>query len=398
MPTVADVVAVLEAAYPPELAAGWDAVGLVCGDPAEPVRSVLFAVDPVPETVDEAAADQLLVTHHPLLLRGVHGVGADTPKGALVHRLIRSGTALFTAHTNADAADPGVSDALAAAIGIDVRGPLVGAPGPALDKVVTFVPMGPHLTAVRDALAAAGAGRIGDYSHCSFATAGTGQFMPLSGANPTIGEVGRLERVAETRLEMVLPRGRRAAVVAALRASHPYEEPAFDVLELAEIPSSRGLGRIGVLPAPEPLTAFTERVAAALPPTAWGVRAAGDPARPIETVAVCGGAGDSALGAAIDAGVDAFVTADLRHHPASEHLLAGSLAGRPTPALVDVAHWASEWPWCRQAADVVRAALGGSVEVRVSRRRTDPWTVAPSSGRTSTAQDADDEPEGDALT
>jgi dinuclear metal center YbgI/SA1388 family protein len=369
---VGDAIAALERAYPPELAADWDAVGLVCGDPAEPLRSVLIAVDPVPETVDEAIDEgaQLLVTHHPLLLRGVHGVGADTPKGALVHRLVRGGTALFTAHTNADAADPGVSDALAAAIGITVSGPLVGAPAPALDKIITFVPTGPDLGAVHNALADAGAGHIGDYSHCSFATAGTGQFKPLDGAHPAIGRVGRLERVAETRLEMVLPRPRRAAVVAALRAAHPYEEPAFDVLELAPLPSSRGLGRIGTLPAPEPLSAFTARVAAALPATAWGVRAAGDPARPVERVAVCGGAGDSALDAALAAGVDAYVTADLRHHPAAEHLL---LPG--APALVDVAHWASEWPWCAQAAAVLTGALGGSVKVRVSTRRTDPWTI-----------------------
>jgi dinuclear metal center YbgI/SA1388 family protein len=373
--TVGDVIAALEAAYPPALAAEWDAVGLVCGDPAEPVDSVLFAVDPVPETVDEAVGrHQLLVTHHPLLLRGVHGVGADTPKGALLHRLIRGDTALFTAHTNADSADPGVSDALAAAIGLDVSGPLVSEPSEPLDKIVTFIPTGPVITAVHEAMSAAGAGRIGDYSHCSFATAGTGQFKPLEGANPAIGTVGKLERVAETKLEMVLPRGRREAVVAALRATHPYEEPAFDVFELADLASSRGLGRIGTLPEPEPLSAFAARVRAALPETAWGVRAAGDPDRPIHSVAVCGGAGDSALGAATRAGVDAYVTADLRHHPASEHLLAGTV-GRATPALVDVAHWASEWPWCAQAAAVVRAELGDRVEVTVSTHRTDPWSI-----------------------
>ena len=373
MTTVAEVIAALEAAYPPALAADWDSVGLVCGDPADEVRSVLIAVDPVAatiaETVDSAA--QLLVTHHPLLLRGVHGVGADTPKGALVHRLVRAGAALFTAHTNADSADPGVSDALAAALGLTVEGPLQPVPEQDLDKIVTFVPVGPSITAVHEALSAAGAGQIGDYSHCSFASAGTGQFKPLTGANPTIGEVGQLERVAETRLEMVLPRHRRAAVVAALRAAHPYEEPAFDLLELAPIPSARGLGRIGSLPAPEPLSAFTERVAAALPATAWGVRAAGDPERLVQRVAVCGGAGDSALNSAVAAGVDAYVTADLRHHPAAEHLLAHPSG----PALVDVAHWASEWPWCEQAAAVVRAATGGSVDVRVSTLRTDPWTL-----------------------
>ncbi len=372
MTTIGEALAALNTAYPPGLAADWDAVGLVCGDPADELGSVLVAVDPVPETVDEAIVSgaQLLVAHHPLLLRGVHGVGADTPKGALVHRLVRAGASLFTAHTNADAADPGVSDALAAALGLDVTGPLIAADAPPLDKIVTFVPTGPDLGAVHAALSDAGAGNIGDYSHCSFATAGTGQFKPLAGAHPTIGEVGRLERVAETRLEMVLPRSRRPAVVAALRAAHPYEEPAFDVLELAPVPSRRGLGRIGTLPTPESLAAFTARVAAGLPTTAWGVRAAGDPDRVIRRVAVCGGAGDSALDAALAAGVDAYVTADLRHHPAAEHLL------RPgAPALVDVAHWASEWPWCAQAADVLRAALGGSVEVRVSARRTDPWSI-----------------------
>jgi dinuclear metal center YbgI/SA1388 family protein len=373
---LADVIAVLDAAYPPTLAQDWDAVGLVCGDPDDKVASVVVAVDPVPDTVDETltAGAQLLLTHHPLLLRGVHGVGADTPKGALVHRLVRGSAALFTAHTNADAADPGVSDALAEALGLQIEGPLDPAPSAPLDKIVTFVPVGPAITAVHEALAGAGAGEIGDYSHCSFATAGTGQFRPLAGAHPTIGQVGKLERVPETRLEMVLPRARRAAVVAALRAAHPYEEPAFDVFEQADLPSSRGLGRIGTLTEPEPLRAFTDRVAAALPATAWGVRAAGDPERPVRRVAVCGGAGDSALGAATAAGVDAYVTADLRHHPAGEHLLAGT-ASRPTPALVDVAHWASEWPWCAQAAAVVRAALGGSVEVRVSTQRTDPWTI-----------------------
>jgi len=377
MSSLADVTAALEIAYPPALAQDWDAVGLVCGDPAEQVERVLFAVDAVAETVDEALATgaQLLVTHHPLLLRGVHGIGADTPKGALLHRLVRAGVGLYTAHTNADSADPGVSDALAAALGLTVTAPLQPAPADPLDKIVAFVPTGAAIRTVHEALSAAGAGEIGDYSHCSFATAGTGQFLPHAGAHPAIGEVGRLERVAETRLEMVLPRHRRRAVVEALRASHPYEEPAFDVLELAELPSHRGLGRVGTLAAPEPLSAFTSRVAAALPKTAWGVRAAGDPDRLVQRVAVCGGAGDSALSAAVAAGVDVYVTADLRHHPASEHLLAGSLPGRPTPALVDVAHWASEWPWCAQAAGVIDKALGGSVETRVSTLRTDPWTI-----------------------
>ena len=266
MPKLADVIAVLEAAYPPELAESWDAVGLVCGDPAEEVTKVLVCVDPVDATVDEAleSGAQLIVAHHPLLLRGVHGVPADTPKGSLVHRLVRGGGALLCMHTNADNAEPGVSDALAQALGLQVTGPLV---------------------------------------------------------------------------------------------------------------PDTGTGRIGELE-PEPFDKFVERVAAALPATAWGVRAAGDPAKTVKTVAVCGGSGDAYLGAASAAGVDVYVTADLRHHPASEHL-----AVPGAPALVDVAHWASEWPWCAQAANVIEVAFDGTVEVTVSTLRTDPWTAALPTGR-----------------
>jgi dinuclear metal center YbgI/SA1388 family protein len=266
---LADVIAVLESAYPPKTAEAWDAVGLVCGDPDEEVTKILVCVDPTQSTVDEAVelGAQLVLAHHPLLLRGVNGVPADDPKGALVHKLIRNRAALYCAHTNADSALPGVSDALAAAIGLTVLGPL---------------------------------------------------------------------------------------------------EPAAE-------PVDTGIGRIGELPEAEPLRVFAQRVADALPATVQGVRAAGDPDGLVKKVAVCGGAGDSYLGTAKRAGVDAYVTADLRHHPASEHIESGG------PALVDVAHWASEWPWCEQAAEILREAFGGRVDVLVSTRRTDPWTVGATS-------------------
>ncbi len=266
---LADVIAVLESAYPPKTAEKWDAVGLVCGDPDEDVTRVLVCVDPTSSTVDEAVevGAQLVLAHHPLLLRGVNGVPASEPKGALVHKLIRNRAALYCAHTNADSARPGVSDALAEAIGLTITGPL----------------------------------------------------------------------------------------------------------EPADPPGDTGSGRIGELPEAEPLRVFAQRVADALPATVQGVRAAGDPEHLIQRVAVCGGAGDSFLATAASAGVDAYVTADLRHHPASEHIEAGG------PALVDVAHWASEWPWCEQAAEILRAAFGGRVDVLVSTRRTDPWTVGATS-------------------
>ncbi|MEU5693766.1 Nif3-like dinuclear metal center hexameric protein [Actinosynnema sp. NPDC020468] len=370
MTTLGDVVSALEAVYPPGTAESWDAVGLVCGDRAEPVSTALFCVDVTQSTVDEAVevGAQLLVAHHPLLLRGVTGVPADDPKGALVHRLIRTGIGLFTAHTNADAANPGVSDALAEALGLTVTGPLTPASDRELDVLTTYVPRA-DAEAVLAALHAAGAGTLGDYRDTAWVVDGTGRFRPVGGANPTIGALGELEQVAETRIEIVLDRRLRASVVAALRAAHPYEEVAFNLNEIAALPGDTGIGRIGELPEPEPLRVFADRVAAALPATAWGVRAAGDPERPIRRVAVCGGSGDGYLAAARRAGVDAYVTSDLRHHPAGDHLAAGG------PALVDVAHWAGEWPWCGQAAGVVTTAFGGTVKALVSARRTDPWTV-----------------------
>ncbi|OCB52744.1 Nif3-like dinuclear metal center hexameric protein [Mycobacterium malmoense] len=366
---LADVIGALDEAYPPRLAEPWDSVGLVCGDPDDAVESVTVAVDATPAVVDEVPAGGLLLAHHPLLLRGVDTVAVSTPKGALVHRLIRTGRSLFTAHTNADSASPGVSDALAHALGLTVEAALEPRTvAPYLDKWVVYVPR-ENAQAVQAAMFGAGAGHIGDYSHCSWSVSGIGQFLPHEGATPAVGSVGTVERVAEDRFEVVAPARIRAAVLAAMRAAHPYEEPAFDVLALLPPPGDAGLGRIGALPRPEPLRDFVSRVDAALPRTAWGVRASGDPDMPVSRVAVCGGAGDSLLATAAGAGVQAYVTADLRHHPADEHRRASGVA------LVDVAHWASEFPWCDQAADLLRSRFGAALPVRVCRIRTDPWNM-----------------------
>jgi dinuclear metal center YbgI/SA1388 family protein len=366
---LADVIEALDEAYPPHLAESWDSVGLVCGDPADVLDSVTIAVDATPAVVDEVPDGGLLLAHHPLLLRGVDTVAASTPKGALVHRLIRTGRSLFTAHTNADSASPGVSDALAHVLGLDVEAVLDPMRGVAdLDKWVIYVP-GEHAQTVQAAVFEAGAGHIGDYSHCSWSVTGTGQFLPHDGASPAIGSVGNVERVTEDRFEVVAPARLRGRVLAAMRAAHPYEEPAFDVFAMVPLPADVGLGRIGTLPQPEPLRDFVSRVGVALPKTSWGVRAAGDPDLLVSRVAVCGGAGDSLLGTAAAADVQAYVTADLRHHPADEHCRASQVA------LIDVAHWASEFPWCGQAADVLRSRFGASLPVRVCAIRTDPWNV-----------------------
>ncbi|WP_053723900.1 Nif3-like dinuclear metal center hexameric protein [Streptomyces sp. WM6378] len=270
MPRLSEVIAALDALWPPERAEGWDAVGTVCGAPDAEVSRVLFAVDPVQDVVDEAlklGAD-LVVTHHPLYLRGTTTVAAGHFKGRVVHTLIKHDIALHVAHTNADTADPGVSDALAGALDLRVVRPLV----------------------------------------------------------PDASD----------------PSGRR------------------------------GLGRICELDPPMTLGEFAARAAARLPATSQGIRVAGDLEATVRTVAVSGGSGDSLFDAVRASGADAFLTADLRHHPVSE-------ATQHSPlGLVDAAHWATEWPWCEQAAaqlDEISDRHGWDLRVHVSKTVTDPWSA-----------------------
>lgn len=275
-PTLAEVLEHVERLWPRSLAESWDAVGPVAGRPEAPVRRILWAVDPVRTVVDEAveAGADLVITHHPLLLRGVTSVAATghgaAYKGELLHTLIEHGIGLVAAHTNADSAVGGVSDVLAQAIGLEDLRPLQ--------------------------------------------PAGSGT-------------------------------------------------------------DAEGIGRVGVLPAPVSLAELAGRVHRVLPGVAGGVRAAGDAEGEVRTVAVCGGAGDSLFDAVRASGADAYVTADLRHHPASEAREAARLTGG-RPFLVDVSHWASEWLWLPVGARALEEALhaaGRTVESIVSTRVTDPW-------------------------
>lgn len=368
-PTLAEVVDLVHGWYPPGTADSWDAVGLAAGDPAAVVRRVVLAVDPTPDVAREAVewGADLLVTHHPLFLTGVHGVAATSPKGRTLHTLVTGGCALLTAHTNADQASGGVSESLALALGLRDLEPILPAPAAPRDKIVVHVPV-EHAEAVRTALTEAGAGAIGDYDSCTSTTATEGRFRPLEGASPVVGSVGDLEVVTEARVEAVLPRARRTAVVRALLAAHPYEEPAFDLVELVDPgPTPTGTGRTGAVE-PTTLGRFAEHVASVLPATAHGVRVSGDPDRPVRRVAVCGGAGDFLLDRLAGSDVDVYLTSDLRHHRA------GEFREHDGPALVDVAHWAAEWTWLPVVRARLAAALGDRVETHVSTRCTDPWS------------------------
>lgn len=361
--------------YPPATAESWDAIGLTCGDPGVAVQRILLAVDCVPATVAEAVESgaQLLITHHPLLLSGVHGVPADDPKGALVHRMIRAGVAHFVAHTNADVAANGVSQALAGCLDLRATTPLAPDPAPALDYLSVYVPAADSERLV-SALAEAGAGTVGDYDQCTFTVSGQGTYRPLPGADPADGEIGVLTRKPEQAVSMVLPRRRRAAVLAAMRQAHPYEEVAFTLTEQPALDADTGTGRIGELAEPMTLRDFTGYVAARLPGTAWGVRAAGSPDQLISTVAVCGGSGASYTELARARGAEAYLTSDLKHHSTVEAVTERAGAAKAPMALVDAAHWATEWPWLPVAAELLRGRFS-DLEVAVSTVVTDPWTL-----------------------
>ena len=351
MTTVADAIAVLDRAYPPHLAESWDKVGLICGDPAGPADKILLALDCTQEVADAAVAAgaDMLVVHHPLLLRGVTSVAANT---------------------NADSARPGVNDQLAYLVGITPGRPIKPIRW-GLDKWGVQVPID-QAPALKSALFAAGAGNIGEYSECAFAWEGAGQFRPSTSAQPAIGNRDELTKVTELRIEFVAPSRLREAIMGALRTAHPYEEPAFDVVATEPtqpLEEAYGLGRIGDLPHPMRFADFVQQVANALPVTEWGIRAAGDPDQMVQTIAVSSGSGDSFLDAVTGLGVDVYVTSDLRHHPADEHLRGGG------PLLIDTAHWASEYPWTSQAADILATALPHS-NVSVLPIRTDPWTIS----------------------
>lgn len=378
---LSDIIAVLEALYPPDSAEEWDQVGLVCGEPETEVARILFTVDAVPEVVQQAkdTGADLIIAHHPLLLRSIHAVDVAHPKGRMLTHLIKSDIALYVAHTNADIPAGGVVDSLAQAIGLTRSTPLSASSRTSvpLDKIITFVPED-QAQLVIDALAEAGAGAIGNYDRCAFTVQGTGTFRPLTGAHPYLGTAGEVEKVTEQRIEMVLPRQRRTPVVAALLAAHPYETPAWDLFELAPVQSEAGMGRIGTLRTPMPLRDFARQVASAIPATATGVRIAGDADRIITTVAVQAGAGDDLLDRARALGADVYVTSDLRHHPASE-----ALAWPDAPALLEIAHWAAEWTWLPTVERLLRQSLTGrldQIETQVSTICTDPWTAVITAG------------------
>lgn len=365
MPTVADVAEYLNAFAPTATAADWDNVGLLLGERAAPAANILTCLTVTPAVVVEAVRGgvNLIVTHHPMLFRPVQKLTDDSPEGRMVLALLRANVAVYSPHTAFDNCAGGINDMLAQKLGLTRVRALRPAAVAGSCKVVVFVPEA-DLAKVSDAMFTAGAGRIGQYRECSFRLAGTGTFFGSDETNPTVGQKGRREEVAEVRLEVVCPEPTVDAVVAAMRAAHSYEEPAFDVYPLRPGRAGVGEGRIGELPAAAALRELAGRVRLAL--SCGPIQLIGDAVRPVRTVALACGAAGEFLNDAARAGGDVFLTGEMRFHD----YLAAQAQG---VALVLPGHYATERFGVEELADSLKRQWP-EISVTASRSEHDPVT------------------------
>lgn len=324
----------LEQLAPRRLAMDWDNPGLQLGNPEGTAQKVLVALDLDELVLEEAKKNNadFIITHHPLIFEPLKTLRTDQPRGRLLAALIEAGITVFSLHTNLDAAHGGVNDALAKSLGLEDIKVLQETGHEKLEKIVVFIPVG-HENQVLLAMTAAGAGWVGNYSHCTFQIPGTGTFMPMEGTSPYIGETGKLERVQEIRLETIVPSTVRNRVIQAMLKAHPYEEVAYDVYPLQNQGTPSGFGRLGRLAGAVTLEEFAQHVKDAL--SAIQLRIVGDRSKTINKVAVCGGAGAALIKSAVFAGADVLVTGDLKYHEAREAASHGL-------AVIDAGHDATE--------------------------------------------------------
>lgn len=364
---IKDIALAIEKIAPLALAQDWDNVGLLVGKAESNVKGILLSIDVTKEVLTEAKKSNidLIISYHPVIWDGLKKVTVDGP-GGTVYELIRADIAVFSVHTALDAAVGGVNDALAEIVGIrDGRpiGDYVDNPAGDNYKLIVFIPVG-SVEKVTGAVFAAGAGTIGNYSRCGFQSAGEGSFLPLAGARPAIGRRGKLEKVQEIRFEAVVPAAKITDAVAAMRKAHPYETPAFDVIKLYDVETKFGLGRIGKLAKPEPLTKVIQRIKKHTGAKAIGM--VGPEKRMVKIAAVCAGSCGKIINSVIAAKADLYVTGELKHHQA----LAAQEAGL---TCICLSHTVSERFILKKFAQRLRKQIKG-VTIRISKKDADPFT------------------------
>jgi len=364
--TVSDFELAMESIAATKLAQSWDNVGLLVGDRSAIVRRILFSIDLTQAVVEEAtrANADALFCYHPPIFRPIHTlVSPGTGMESLVLQCARNGIALYSSHTALDAAEGGTNDLIAELCGMQETIPLeyVDDPGKDNVKVVVFVP-GEHADRVANAAFAAGAGVIGDYTHCSYRGKGTGTFFATEGTNPAIGKRGRVERVDELRVELVAPRSRLPAVVAAIRNTHPYEEPAFDLYPLVP-PPARGIGRVGFLPRKTTLATLARKLSGRIRATNSSIVGRRS-CKVHRAIIIVGAAGSLPLRCGLGAG-DVIVTGEIRHHDALAIARSGACA-------IALGHWTSEHPILSTLVRRLRSELPG-VALKLARSDCEPF-------------------------
>lgn len=353
---------------PKKYAVEGDKIGLQIGTLNKPIHKVMVTLDVLEEVVDEAIEQNvdLIIAHHPPIFRALPNVTDNSAAGKIVTKCIKHDISVYVAHTNLDVAQGGVNDLLADALELEDVNVLVPTYQEELRKLSVFVPVS-HAETLLEALGEAGAGHIGNYSHCSFTTEGEGRFLPLDGTDPFIGKKGQLEKVEEMKVETVYPISIEKRVLKALFKAHPYEEVAYDVYKLENDMNALGLGRIGKLKTGMSLADFASHVKKGL--EVGNVRVVGDLNSVIKKVAVLGGDGNKYIHAAKFAGADVYVTGDLYFHTAHDAMAIGL-------NVVDPGHYA-EKIMKKGVAQLLEKAVqekNWELEVLVSDTNTDPFT------------------------
>jgi dinuclear metal center YbgI/SA1388 family protein len=363
---IKDIAVRINEIIPLKLAQEWDNVGLLIGDPQKDVKNILLTIDVTHGVAAEAKKlkTDLIVSYHPLIWDALKKITAEGPTG-VVYDLIHSGIAVFSIHTALDSAVGGVNDGLAEIVGI-VDGEPIGdyVANPAGDnyKLVVFVPV-KSMAKVSNAVFAAGAGAIGNYSHCGYGIEGTGTFLPHEGAKPAIGKKGRLEKVNEVRFETIVPAARLNEVVAAMKKAHPYETPAFDVFKLHDTNMPFGLGRIGELARPVRIPQIIKKIKRATGAKAVGL--VGDQNRLVRRAAVCAGTCGTIINLVIAAKADLYLTGELKHHQA----LAAQEAGL---TCISLSHTVSERFILKKFAKQLQKQVK-TVTINISKKDADPF-------------------------
>jgi len=364
---VKDIAQAIETIVPLKLAQDWDNVGLLVGDAKQDVRNILLTIDVTARVLSEAKklGTDLIVSYHPIIWDGLKSVTANGPEG-IVYDLIRAKMAVFSIHTALDVVAGGVNDGLAEIVGIRDGRPLgdyVENPAPDNYKLVVFVPTD-SASKVSNALFAAGAGHIGNYSHCSFGADGRGTFLPLKGAKPAIGKKGRLETVAEIRLETIVPADILDKCVHAMKKAHPYEVPAFDCFRLRNPAALFGLGRIGQLEKPMRLKQIIEKIKKVTHAKSFGI--VGDEKKLVKIAAVCAGSCGKIVNQVIAQKADLYLTGELKHHQA----LAAQEAHL---ACICLSHTVSERFILRKLAGQLKKKID-NITIKISKQDSDPFT------------------------